>query len=305
MFFRIRHTTSFQYDGPVYQSQNEVRMRPRDGTTQRCVEFELQIEPQSSVLEYQDYYGNFVHAFSIYKPHDSLAVTARSLVEQLPEPAQPMQRVSIEEFLLDDAIRCQAEYDFLNASRHVPFSAAMRKFFWLSRPEPDEDVFAYATRINESIRNQFEYEPGRTRVHSTADEILTVGGGVCQDFAHLAIGVMRLAGIPARYVSGYLAPPADARVETNGAQASHAWLEAQLPGLGWTGFDPTHGCRVDQRHIRLAYGRDYSDVPPLRGVYRSTSQKQIMSVALTVEPAPEPAPDLSRGPDSSRSQSQQ
>jgi transglutaminase-like putative cysteine protease len=302
MYFRIRHTTSFDYDGPVYQSQNEVRIHPRDSATQRCTQFELQIDPPAAVLDYPDYYGNLVHAFSIYPPHNSLTVTASSIVERLPESPLPMQRITIEEFLLQDAIRSRAEYDFLNASRHVPFSPPMRKFFWLSRPEPDEDVTAYATRINESIRQQFEYEPGRTRVHSTADEILTVGGGVCQDFAHLAIGILRLAGIPARYVSGYLAPPADARVETIGAQASHAWLEAQLPSLGWTGFDPTHGCRVDDRHIRLAYGRDYSDVPPLRGVYRSTSQKQIMTVELKVEPAP----DIDHGPSSaSSSQSQQ
>lgn len=301
MYFRIRHTTSFDYDGPVYQSQNEVCIHPPDSPAQRCVQFELHIEPQASVLEYLDYYGNLVHAFSIYPPHNSLSVTASSIVERLPESALPMQRTTIEEFLLQDAIRSRAEYDFLNASRHVPFSPAMKKFFWLSRPEPDEDVTSYATRINESIRQQFEYEPGRTRVHSTADEILTVGGGVCQDFAHLAIGILRLAGIPARYVSGYLAPPADSRVETIGAQASHAWLEAQLPGLGWTGFDPTHGCRVDDRHIRLAYGRDYSDVPPLRGVYRSTSQKQIMTVELKVEPAP----DISPGSSSATSQSQQ
>ncbi|MDO8433871.1 MAG: transglutaminase N-terminal domain-containing protein [Candidatus Binatus sp.] len=199
MFFRIRHTTSFDYDGPVYQSHNEVRVRPRDSATQRCVQFELQIEPHPSTIEYADYYGNTVHAFAIYPPHNSLSVTATSIVEQMPEVPAAMQRVTIEEFLMRDAIRSQAEYDFLNASRHVPFSPAMKKFFWLSRPDPAEDVTAYATRINESIRQQFEYEPGRTRVHSTADEILTVGGGVCQDFAHLAIGVLRLAGIPARY----------------------------------------------------------------------------------------------------------
>ena len=104
--------------------------------------------------------------------------------------------------------RNRLEYDFLSASRHVPFSEPMRKFFWLAKPDPSEDVAAYANRIVAFIRDQFVYEPGMTKVHSTADEILSVGGGVCQDFAHLTIGVLRLAGIPARYVSGYLAPAA-------------------------------------------------------------------------------------------------
>ena len=191
------------------------------------------------------------------------------------------------EYLLEDHARNRLEYDFLNASRHVPFSDPMRKFFWLAKPDPSEDVAAYANRIVAFIRDQFVYEPGMTKVHSTADEILSVGGGVCQDFAHLTIGVLRLAGIPTRYVSGYLAPAANSAASSIGAQASHAWLEAQLPGLGWTGFDPTNGCMVDERHIRVAVGRDYSDVPPMRGVYRSHGGMQLMSVDLKIEPLPD------------------
>jgi transglutaminase-like putative cysteine protease len=112
---------------------------------------------------------------------------------------------------------------------------------------------------------------------------------------------MRLAGIPARYVSGYLGPAANTAVQTVGAQASHAWLEAQLPGLGWTGFDPTNGCMVDERHIRVAVGRDYSDVPPMRGVYRSRGGKQLMSVELQIVPQPDPE----SGDDKSNQQNQQ
>jgi len=189
--------------------------------------------------------------------------------------------------LLEDHVRNRIEYDFLNASRHVPFSEPLRKFFWLAKPDPSEDVAAYANRIVAFIRDQFVYEPGMTKVHSTADEILSVGGGVCQDFAHLTIGVLRLGGIPTRYVSGYLAPAANSAASSIGAQASHAWLEAQLPGLGWTGFDPTNGCMVDERHIRVAIGRDYSDVPPMRGVYRSHGGMQLMSVDLKIEPLPD------------------
>jgi transglutaminase-like putative cysteine protease len=296
MLFRICHTTRFQYEGAAYHSQNELRMRPLDSPNQRCLDFELWIEPRASTLEYDDYYGNRVHAFSIETKHDSLNVVARSLVEQLPQLPDPPGRTPFREFLLNDGIRSQAEYDFLNASQYVPFSGAMRKFFWSIRPDLTEDVRAYTIRVVNFIWQQFQYEPGTTEVHSTADQILTEGAGVCQDFAHLTLGVLRLSGIPARYVSGYLAPMADTNLQSLGAQASHAWIEAQLPGLGWSGFDPTNGCRVDQRHVRVAIGRDYSDVPPLRGVYKSKSSRQIMTVDLRIEPAstvePKPDPNL-------------
>ena len=134
------------------------------------------------------------------------------------------------------------------------------------------------------VRDQFSYEPGVTQAHSTVDEILTIGAGVCQDFAHLTIAILRLAGVPARYVSGYLAPPPSSSQQVPlESQASHAWIEAQVPGEGWAGFDPTHGCRTDTRHIKVAIGRDYSDVTPLRGVYRSFGKKQTMTVDLRLE----------------------
>ncbi|HZC45908.1 MAG TPA: transglutaminase family protein [Candidatus Acidoferrum sp.] len=287
MLLRICHTTRFDYEMPAYDSHNEVRMKPLEGARQRCVRFELEIGPDAAVFEYDDYYGNRVHGFSIHERHPTLIVTAKSLVERIPGPQPPALAMPFGEFLLEDHVRNRIEYDFLSASRHVPFSDPMRKFFWLAKPDTSEDVAVYANRVVAFIRDQFVYEPGMTKVQSTADEILTVGGGVCQDFAHLTIGVLRLAGIPSRYVSGYLAPAAKATVETVGAQASHAWLEAQLPGQGWTGFDPTNGCTVDERHIRVAVGRDYSDVPPMRGVYRSQGGKQLMSVELQIEPQPE------------------
>jgi transglutaminase-like putative cysteine protease len=175
----------------------------------------------------------------------------------------------------------------------------------MARPRGDEDVTDYTNRIVASVHAQFAYEPGTTKVQSTADEILSAGAGVCQDFAHLTIGVLRLAGIPSRYVSGYLAPASDDNVESVGAQASHAWLEAQLPGAGWTGFDPTNGCQVDQRHIRVAVGRDYSDVPPMRGVYRSSGGSQVMTVDLRIEPESSPDQQQSQSALGSKQQNQQ
>ncbi len=285
MQLRISHITSFIYEKPVYQSQNEIRMHPLDGSHQRLVEFELIVTPAPSILEYDDYFGNHVHAISIHAPHQSLTVEARSVIQRDAELIVEAEPLPFSEFLLHDTERVSREYDFLGASHHVPFSKTLRRFFWMVRPNPDESVTGWTHRAVKFIRDQFIYEPGLTRVNSTADEILSIGGGVCQDFAHLTLGVLRLAGVPARYVSGYITPPTKAApVEEMSAQASHAWVEAELPGLGWVGFDPTHGCQADQRHIRVAIGRDYADVPPLRGVYRSLGSTQQMSVDLRIEP---------------------
>jgi transglutaminase-like putative cysteine protease len=284
MLLRISHTTRFSYDAAAYQSHNEVRMRPIDSGQQKCLEFALQTEPAGSIFEYEDYYGNRVHSFSIYPQHEVLTIVARSLVECVAEQGALTPTLSFEEFLREDRTRVQTEYDFLGASTYVPFSDRIKRFFWIARPQRTDDVSTYVQQIVAFVRDQFSYEPGVTRVYSTADEILAIGAGVCQDFAHLTIAILRLAGVPARYVSGYLAPPPglsqQAALET---QASHAWLEAQLPRYGWVGFDPTHGCRTDARYIKVAIGRDYSDVTPLRGVYRSFGSKQTMTVDLKLE----------------------
>jgi transglutaminase-like putative cysteine protease len=284
MLLRICHTTRFCYDAPAYQSHNEVRMRPIDSAAQKCLEFALETEPAASRFDFDDYYGNHVHSFSIHPQHEVLTIVARSLVECTVEQNPAPPPMSFEEFLHDDRARIQTEYDFLNPTPYVPFSDRMRKFFWIARPLRTDDVAAYVHQVVAFVRDQFSYEPGATGVYSTADEILTVGGGVCQDFAHLTIAILRLAGVPARYVSGYLAPPPGSSQQVPvESQASHAWIEAQVPGQGWAGFDPTHGCRTDTRHIKVAIGRDYSDVTPLRGVYRSFGSKQTMTVDLKLE----------------------
>lgn len=283
MLLRICHTTRFSYDAPAYQSHNEVRMQPVDSAGQKRLEFALEVTPTPVMFEFDDYYGNRVHSFSIHAPHQSLTIVAHSLVQpiEVPEPVAPS--ISFEEFLSDDRARVQSEFDFLSGSPYVPFSDRMKRFFWVARPRRTDEVGAYVAHVVAFVRDQFSYEPGVTRVHSTIDEILSVGAGVCQDFAHLTIAILRLAGVPARYVSGYLAPQSDSSQAAVEAQATHAWIEAQLPGAGWAGYDPTHGCRTDMRHIKVAIGRDYSDVTPLRGVYRSFGSKQTMTVELKLE----------------------
>ncbi len=282
MIFRVRHATRFAYEAPAYESHNEVRLRPCDDSAQRVLSFDLQVAPRASILEFRDYFGNRVHSFSIHPPHASLAIVVTSLVERLPGFGVRPMRVTFDRYLADDEIRTRENAEFLTASRYVPFSDRLRKFFWMARPRRGEDVADYVMRVIGFIRDQFGYDTATTDVYSSLDEILRTGGGVCQDFAHLTLGVLRLAGVPARYVSGYLGPePGLAPRE----QATHAWIEVLLPGAGWTGFDPTHRCRTDIRHIRVAGGRDYADATPIRGVYRSSAGQNTMSVELEVRPA--------------------
>jgi transglutaminase-like putative cysteine protease len=286
MLFRITHSTRFVYDRPAYDSHNELRLRPLDSEDQRCLAFELSLDRPAAVLAYRDFFGNHAHSVSVSVPHAALTVVACSLVERAPIAPASLPEATFASFLAEDRARAQVYCEFVGPSQYVPFSERLRKFFWMVHPSRGEDVATYAARIVAWVRDQFEYEKARTHVHSSLDDILKSGGGVCQDFAHLTIGVLRLAGVPARYVSGYLAPAlAAGGPAAIGEQASHAWLEAWLPGAGWIGFDPTHRNRTGAYHIRVAVGRDYGDVPPLRGMYRSHGIGQVMKVELNVETA--------------------
>ncbi len=285
MLYRIVHTTRFEYEEPAYDSQNELHVRPWDRDGQRCVAFDLTTNEPSSTLEYNDFFGNRAHSVCVSAPHRQLEIVARSIVD-LETPSIPAETgVTLVEFLRDDAVRNNTYFEYLNPSHYIPFSDRLRKFFWMARPQEREDIGLYVSRMVAYVRDQFEYETTATNVHSSLNDILDSGGGVCQDFAHLTIGILRLAGIPARYVSGYLGPASPDSPPDPAAQASHAWLEAWLPGTGWCGFDPTHRCAVDGRHIGVAVGRDYADVPPLRGVFRSDGVESVMRVDLRVESA--------------------
>lgn len=281
MIFRVRHATRFNYETPAYESHNEVRLRPCDDPSQLVLSFDLRVAPAASIREFRDYFGNRAHSISIHPPHDNVAIVATSLVERLPAFSGRPTDTTFDRYLADDEARSREHCEFLVASRYVPFSDRLRRFFWMARPRRAEGVAEYTTRMVGFIRDQFGYDTGTTNVHSSLDQILRAGGGVCQDFAHLTLGVLRLAGIPARYVSGYMGPEPGTG-SAPGEQATHAWIEALLPGLGWTGFDPTHRCRTDVRHIRVAVGRDYADATPVRGVYRSAAGRNTMSVDLEV-----------------------
>ena len=283
MRFRIKHVTRYVYEQPVSHSHNEVRLAPLDGSDQKRVAFNLQISPDAEITEYRDSFDNLVHSIAIDPPHRELVISSYSIVDRLEVAASPATRITIREYLAGDDARTTEFGDFLNPSRYVPFSDRLRRFFWSVRPLLSEDVTAYVERMIAYVHAQFAYDRATTHVHSTVEDILTSGGGVCQDFAHLSIGLLRLAGIPARYVSGYLAPaPRPSAGSPPPELASHAWIEALLPGAGWTGFDPTHRMRTTIRHIRVAIGRDYNDLPPVSGVYHGNAGARRMSYELDI-----------------------
>jgi transglutaminase-like putative cysteine protease len=286
MRFRIKHITRYVYEQPASHSHNDVRLTPIDAPDQKRISFRLDVTPAAEISEYQDSFGNLTHSIDIQPPHTELVISSDSVVERFALPPHPATPVTFHDYLVDDAARIEGYGEFLHPSRYVPFSDRLRRFFWSVRPQLSEDITAYTERMMLYVRNQFGYDGATTNVHSTVDDILTTGGGVCQDFAHLSIGLLRLAGIPARYVSGYLAPSPNRSPDSPPPElASHAWVEALLPGAGWTGFDPTHRTRTMIRHIRVAVGRDYNDLPPVSGVYNSAGGTRQMAYELKVSPA--------------------
>ena len=203
MRFRIKHVTRYVYEQPASHSHNDVRLTPIDAPDQKRVAFRLDVTPAAEISEYRDAFGNLTHSIDIQPPHTELVISSCSVVDRIALPAQLSARITFYDYLAGDAARMKECAEFLNPSRYVPFSDRLRRFFWSVRPQLSEDVTAYTERMILYVRNQFGYDGGTTNVHSTVDDILTTGGGVCQDFAHLSIGLLRLAGIPARYVSGY------------------------------------------------------------------------------------------------------
>jgi transglutaminase-like putative cysteine protease len=270
MILKVEHTTLFEYVSPIYETATEVRLEPASNginTLQRCVNFNLLLNPEATIFEYTDFYGNKVHHFNILQSHKRVEITATSVVETVPGSEGIEEQNEI--YLMD----------FCCESRYVHFDTAIRNVAGPFRGM--KDLYQQALDICHHINTTFRYEPGVTDVHSTSAVVMALGRGVCQDFAHIMIAVCRNLGIPARYVSGYLyggTSTPDGRDE-----ASHAWCEIYCgPGKGWIGFDPTHSTLlVDERYIKIGSGRDYDDVPPVRGTYKGTSSEKL-SVAVRV-----------------------
>jgi len=256
MKLEIVHSTRYRYSGPIAETVMEVRLRPMDGNGQRCVEFELDVSSGIKPRTYNDGYGNNVHYFNLVRPHTTLSVTSRSVVEtgrELdPDPGEE---------LVHDFLRYRAPV------KDVPGIRELASRHPIADPSSGASVELALDELTLEISRDFAYDRAVTNVYSAVDEVLALHAGVCQDFAHLFIAVARAMAVPARYVSGYIHSERATGGARSVAPASHAWAEAWVPGQGWVGYDATHPVRTSDHHVRLAVGRDYSDAAPTRGIY--------------------------------------
>jgi transglutaminase-like putative cysteine protease len=280
--------TDFIYDGPVFESYNEVRLRPRQDDTQSCISFRLVTEPAVRATSHVDHFGNWVHRFNLLREHRRLRIEADSVVLVHDSPAPAGAGIRLDE-LADASDELDEHYDLLAPTEYVPHTPALNEVVQRAESMSGGTVDGFARAATTLIHDEFRYEKGATHVHSSIGDAISTRAGVCQDFAHILLAVARRRGIPGRYVSGYLVPrqtaEPDASVEQIvGGQASHAWVEVFIPKAGWLGLDPTLGKVVNHQHVRIAYGRDYGDVPPVRGVYKGHAGQQL-SVDVRVRPA--------------------
>lgn len=260
---RIKHMTGFHYGGDVTASYNEARMLPVSSEGQLVLFSNLEILPMSSHHGYVDYWGSRVSSFEILTPHRELSLTATSLVEVRPRPHGEASLTWAE--LQIAAQRTTETVEHLTQTRRTSPPAEVEAIARDLRAGT-EGVCGAALAICRAIGEAVQYRQGVTGVHSTAAEAWAQRKGVCQDIAHLALGALRSVGIPARYVSGYLHPKPSAAIGETVAGESHAWVE-WFCGEQWRGYDPTNLIDIGDRHVLVGRGRDYNDVPPLRGVY--------------------------------------
>jgi transglutaminase-like putative cysteine protease len=296
LHYTIRHSTRFRYSAPVSESNMEVRMQPRDEDRQRCLSFQLNVSPKARVMSYRDFLGNMVHHFSVPGAHRELLIVAEALVDAQPADVRP-DRLDPSDWEELDRITTAGDYwETLAESHFVRSSPLLRELSASLNAVRRSDPLSLVRELNTAVFHAFDYSQETTAVDSPIDIALSARQGVCQDFAHIFIALLRQLRIPARYVSGYLYHLRDGH-ERSADGATHAWVEALLPRLGWVGFDPTNNLLAGERHIRTAVGRDYFDVPPTRGVFRGDAETKLMvhvRVVPTGTPGPaEPAPSLS------------
>ena len=274
--FKIHHVTKYSYRNPVIDSANQIILFPLRDDHQELVKQKLSITGDPFVERYTDYYGNEVGLFMHSEPHTELVIDSKIEVVTYAREA-PRDDISKEE-QWEHLISLHNEIGFID-------------FFTIERLENMDEVrkvvieydhkltpLAVAILLTEYVYNEFQYITGITSVETTLDEVWNLKAGVCQDFAHMLLVMLRMIGIPARYVSGYICPNKNGM---RGEGATHAWVEAYIPYYGWLGLDPTNNCIANDMHVRLAVGRNFSDCSPVKGSYKGTSQ-HVLHVGVSV-----------------------
>jgi transglutaminase-like putative cysteine protease len=279
MHLAIRFLTEYRYDAPVTDNLNALRVTPATTATQRVDDFGVRVDPETRLHQHLDYFGTQVIEFGVSRPHDHLSIDVRARVKTV-APPEPPEAPWID---LEAAAYKAAAGEFLLLDSDDPDALSLDELVGLSRAETP---LATVRRLVDVIPDRFEYQAGVTYVGSTVSDLLAAGAGVCQDFAHLALLLLRRHGIGARYVSGYLWAPPNGDESVDSAEVeTHAWIEALLPADGepvWVSADPTNRTLGGESHVKIGHGRQYSDVPPVKGVFRGGAGAELSaSVKMT------------------------
>jgi len=285
MFYAIRHFTRYRYSHYVWQSMMEVRMHPRSEGTQRCFVFQLSVNPRARIFGYTDFYGNLVHHFDLPSRHGQLTIISDALVNIDGQPSVP-EVMEYEGWRdLEQLVEKNDYWDMLMPSHFARSSPELEELsVEIGATERNgRSPLAFLRDIASGVHRSFSYVKKSTAVNSPIEDTLRSRQGVCQDFAHIMIALVRNAGIPCRYVSGYLYH-SNENSHPSADGATHAWVEALLPSIGWVGFDPTINRLAGENHIRTAIGRDYADVPPTMGVMKGKADTQLQ-VRVRVTPS--------------------
>lgn len=289
--YRIEHATRYDYEGEVTGSYGVFHLRPRELSWQSCLAHEVIVSPTAADLfRHDDLYGNTKSYFHVTQAHTELVITGVSTVEVRPHELDPVA-LSTPWEQARPAVRSEVAdawqaLDFTFASPMVDLPEGVREYALASFP-PGRPIGGAATELMQRIYADFTYKSGSTTVATRVTDLLDKPMGVCQDFAHFMVAGLRSLGLAGRYVSGYLAtrpPPGKPRLV--GADASHAWVGCWVPGAGWLYLDPTNNTLTNASHATVAWGRDYSDVPPVRGVIFTESKKSTMRVSVDMAPVP-------------------
>jgi transglutaminase-like putative cysteine protease len=287
---QIVHVTRLSYDADVVEGVMEARLGPLSDPDQHWDQYDLRVSPPAAIRRYVDGFGNTAHLITIARPHRQVHIVSGGRVEtQLVDPFRPPERPP------EPLGPCELA-DYLAPSALVPASPAVAGLAERYRPTCTEDTFDAVGKMMAFVYHNFEYRHDVTTVSTTVDEVLEHRSGVCQDFAHLLLGLCRAVGIPSRYVSGYIVSSGQAQSQTLGTMtqsqesstgpsrgigASHAWIEAFTSTHGWRGFDPTNNLLASEHHIKMAIGRDYTDVAPTRGAFRGVAEEQLSVEVVT------------------------